>query len=648
MGLIDLKTDLKSLKYGNDRLGGGDSGQPFIQTNINTVNSGFNRLRLTNFDDGLIRGGAIGALNASVVDTLRIGKFLKSLPKGLLFITKQVGLQLSNPKLEIKQSGGGLLNRIVNAIGPTRIYNLGINTLAQVPVNAFGKHFNRHGLLPIQDDNTKYFAVATDNNKGDQGVTNPSNRLVRLKDSLLNKPITDKTPINNYFGGPNSIYGIGRTIIRRYDYTVDEDKFNLLKDQTNIKARSTKIAWGKLYIGLEKKNNPSSLALLFRPQVPSNAYSPSVENQNVIRELRTSPALKKYIDVKNTIDKQIINGNNISDDNKNIQRTKRSINPKPSIYNVLGVSKQYVISDEQNNTTISGSAGDVRNRSAVDLQRGSKGKLNSPQIKYDIIKQSNESTKTQYQSNFKKFDRKISIPATSSIERNAPDFKYFALDDSTIYNNDSGSISRYTNTNDFKRVDSDILQIVFRIQNPFNNSEDHINFSAYMNGFKDTFGATWNEINYAGRAESFYVYDKFKRDVSFNLQIPCFNKSQLFEKHRALGQLAAVTAGSYNNGFLGGVLIKLNVGNYIIGEFAILDNLSYSIPDQATWDTKEKLAMTLDASFNFKIIHKKLPQYQPNAGFFENLKDPYRNFIIENDGRTDLTQTIISRNFAKN
>jgi hypothetical protein len=54
MGLIDLKTDLKSLKYGNDRLGGGDSGQPFIQTNINTVNSGFNRLRLTNFDDGLI------------------------------------------------------------------------------------------------------------------------------------------------------------------------------------------------------------------------------------------------------------------------------------------------------------------------------------------------------------------------------------------------------------------------------------------------------------------------------------------------------------------------------------------------------------------------------------------------------------------
>ena len=34
MGLIDLKTDLKSLRYGKDTLGGGDSGQPYVQTPI--------------------------------------------------------------------------------------------------------------------------------------------------------------------------------------------------------------------------------------------------------------------------------------------------------------------------------------------------------------------------------------------------------------------------------------------------------------------------------------------------------------------------------------------------------------------------------------------------------------------------------------
>ena len=32
--LVDLKTDLKSLKWGNDQLFGGSSGQPYIQTSI--------------------------------------------------------------------------------------------------------------------------------------------------------------------------------------------------------------------------------------------------------------------------------------------------------------------------------------------------------------------------------------------------------------------------------------------------------------------------------------------------------------------------------------------------------------------------------------------------------------------------------------
>lgn len=38
MALIDLKTNLKSLKYGSDRPGGGSSGQPYIQTAIPPTN----------------------------------------------------------------------------------------------------------------------------------------------------------------------------------------------------------------------------------------------------------------------------------------------------------------------------------------------------------------------------------------------------------------------------------------------------------------------------------------------------------------------------------------------------------------------------------------------------------------------------------
>jgi len=134
-----------------------------------------------------------------------------------------------------------------------------------------------------------------------------------------------------------------------------------------------------------------------------------------------------------------------------------------------------------------------------------------------------------------------------------------------------------------------------------------------------------------GRSESFYIYNKFKRDVSFNLSIPCFNKVELFEKHRALGQLASTTAGSYKNNFLGGVLLKLNVGNYLKGEYAILNSLSYDIPDDASWDISDDafLAMYLNASFNFTIIHTKRPEYVHSPatgtntnGFFGHLPDP--------------------------
>ena len=164
-------TKLRSLKYGNDTSDGGNSGQPYIKTELKDLDKPLTRTRLTKFDDGLIRGGAIGALNASIVDTIRIGKFLKDFPKGPLFIAKQVGLQLSNPKLETKKGLGGLLGKV----GSTRLYNLGINTIAQVPLNAFGGHLMRHGLLPVMDESTKYINVVAENNK-----IADDNRLVSL------------------------------------------------------------------------------------------------------------------------------------------------------------------------------------------------------------------------------------------------------------------------------------------------------------------------------------------------------------------------------------------------------------------------------------------------------------------------------------
>ena len=220
------------------------------------------------------------------------------------------------------------------------------------------------------------------------------------------------------------------------------------------------------------------------------------------------------------------------------------------------------------------------------------------------------------------------------VTRDASNYRYYGTGSKVDI---SGSILQYENTNVFTRNDNAILTVIFRAINPFDansaSNQETWAFNAYIDGYKDNFDATWNDVNYVGRSESFYIYNKFKRTVNFNLKIPCFNKTQLFEKHRALGQLASVTAGSYKSllsPVLGGVLIKINLGNYLVGEYAVLNNVSYSIPDDASWDIADDalLSMYIDASFSLTIVHKKLPEYRQSSktvldnGFFGHLPNP--------------------------
>jgi hypothetical protein len=324
MPLLDLKTDLKSIKYGHDRAGGGSSGQPYIKTDINTVDKGINRLRFGNFDDGLVRGGVIGMLNSSITDTLRIGKFLTDTPKGPLFIVKQVGLQLSNPRLESKEvkvdrstKGGSFVTnainfisnvagKIENAVGPTRIYNLGINTLAQVPLNGIGGHVVRHGFLPVSDPSKYYSAVATHNNEngtnrlelltakfqlGDKktnltiskdkikllnAITNVVGKLTGITVPAL-KPT--QLTISNYIGGPSSVYGIGNTLISRTTFTEDKFKVDLALKQSKTFAGKTR----------DDKGDPQEIKQIDRFFGASNVVSSSLSTYSFDPSTKKGP-----------------------------------------------------------------------------------------------------------------------------------------------------------------------------------------------------------------------------------------------------------------------------------------------------------------------------------------------------------------------
>ena len=273
--LIKLKngdTSLKSLKFGHDRPGGGDSNQPYIKNPIDrpdtpTLNSDF-----------LLRGGISTPLNA-LEDVARLTKYFFDYrnPSGLLFTAKQNLLSRTAVKTEASYgaayNGGGVNEGIYTPL----------STLAQAGVVAFGGHLNKQGLDPtgtftgaIADSNivklkqaglnvselsegpvlaiNRYQDIAYNNNREDKNFEDPESPLFisykSVYDSYLNNPtgktyvlgekstpkgnslytnrllkLRDVTGLNltspteygnvlySYKGGPNSILGFGTTDI---------------------------------------------------------------------------------------------------------------------------------------------------------------------------------------------------------------------------------------------------------------------------------------------------------------------------------------------------------------------------------------------------------------------------------------------------
>lgn len=246
MPLINLTTDLKSLQYGNDRPGGGSSGLPYIvsprpdqivPSQFSTTTDDFTKFYELNrsTQDYPIRGGSIeisgetgtDTTPAGQIDRNRIRAFMKDPQKGKIFLLKQVGLQLTNPKTQVL----GLFQKAGNSIGlleSTRYYDpTGLLTLLQTSAQGTGVHLPRHGNIA---STTGLFVQGYDSfvraNNDELG-----NRLLLLKNSKLlsDSPITQtyigkatdygisilNSEILNYEGGPGSTYGIGSTIIKR-------------------------------------------------------------------------------------------------------------------------------------------------------------------------------------------------------------------------------------------------------------------------------------------------------------------------------------------------------------------------------------------------------------------------------------------------
>jgi hypothetical protein len=663
-GLLTLNTDLKSLKYGYDQPNGGSSREPYIKVDINSVDATFNKVRLTKFDDGLVRGGMVGAINASVVDTLRIGKFFTDFPKGPLFLTKQVGLQLSNPQLEHKTDlptnqtgtnrptrGQGLFNnignaatnavtsvgafisrtanRIENKIGPTRIYNLGVNTLAQIPLNAFGGHVVRHGFLPTEDPSKYYEAVVTQNN-----FQNNHNRLEQYAsdfslggmDTILDKTnYNTSTTITSYIGGPSSVYGIGQTFIRRWSNSNDKFKIEFAQSQSKYFAGRTRGDNGDVEVlQMEyrfKGASTFSSSIYASGSFPALGDPIGLDDRNAVSNInedktgiyhwnKNSPV--ESIKIKDTIDYGLS------------EKTRSDFAPTSSFIDLPTQldslpSPSFIYKVASSNDV---SESNIKFKLSLDSVKSendlvSNGPSSYPGVPSGIAKLDIFNTVYDYGSPSVKTYATIQkrLESGSRISQN-----YFSTEDVSIdrtnpqYIYNTGAPIVFNRTNDRVLADDEI-KVIFTPINPFTLDETPNQFLAYLSSYSENYDSGWNEIRYAGRAESFYVFNSFKRTISFGLQVPCYNQDELVTNHNklfALGNkgLGYALAGQYSeNNLMGGVITKLTVGNYIVDSPGIINSMKFDIIDNSSWDLDLQYAHYIKVDFQFTVIGNQLPLY---------------------------------------
>jgi hypothetical protein len=691
MGLIDLKTDLKSLKYGNDQRGGGSSNQPYITT---PIPDGF----APTSPDFLLRNGYLNPVS-SLRDVSRLTKWFTDTKSAnsILFTAKQQLLERQN----VKVPGG--FNRIYNPAG----------TIAQAGVLSIGYHLNKQGLNPFvigyfNGGREGYYYPTIAGSNVDGGVNGGENRLALLYTSKIADQSLGTFDINpfgitgpqdqvnllSYSGGPNSIGGFGKTNIRIQNPTrtvVPRDKATVAFKSTIVDNVGYLTPTGGITINWSY--NPAGEDNL------SNNYIINVGGDNNII----------YTDnVLNLLNKDTSTVIPIGKPENTFVKSQNSLKSEPGYlvpkgiegninYQTFltGLSNEFEIAAGVNNLDYENNAktivGNLFNSSSLERPSYYNDKsfdnvitpneklFQTASIKYGIsstptelltnlsgsfpkiykvnddIVEGKQKTTTLSSLNPQYFELNKTNKSVTSKDV-IPDIKDFNREDKYITsitdwdnkehrskgvnNLDITTYSDRQNVTETLRgsrdqyveqANSDLIKFFFEINN--NDGDTNIQnwflfFRAYLNDITDGFKADWQSYKYVGRAENFYKYSGFSRDISLSFTIYAHSRAEMVPIYNKLNYLVGTTAPNYSKpGYMRGNFIYLTVGDYLNNVPGIIQSINLKPSFEAGWDINRKtddgsvinstdssiyvgqLPKMIEVDISFTPIHSFTPQF---------------------------------------
>lgn len=162
--------------------------------------------------------------------------------------------------------------------------------------------------------------------------------------------------------------------------------------------------------------------------------------------------------------------------------------------------------------------------------------------------------------------------------------------------------------------DAEILQsqmIPFQIASVQPDGNIFMYFRAFLDDLSDNYSGNWKGQRFVGRAEEFYTYEGFKRDISFSFKVAAFTEQELKPLYLKLNLLAGTTAPSYGTAgtFMRGTLAEVTIGDYLSRLKGFFSGIDISWKQEYPWEIdlyNQGILMVphvLDVSCKFTPIH---------------------------------------------
>ena len=140
-------------------------------------------------------------------------------------------------------------------------------------------------------------------------------------------------------------------------------------------------------------------------------------------------------------------------------------------------------------------------------------------------------------------------------------------------------------------------------------------FRGFVTGITENVNPSFTPINYIGRSEPVYMYERAERDLSFTLRV---HPANFIEQKLMYDKLEKLTGLAYPK-YLGSddltrmqppftELYMAHIGTRKQGQFGFIKSISYTIAGESDWDALRVLPRLFDINISYQILSKKPPQ----------------------------------------